>query len=292
MNVVVTGARGLLGSEFVKAGEARGWTMIGLGRKELDVTETGALTPILLRDRPDWVIHCAAYTAVDRAEEEPGEARRVNRDGTANVAAAAAAVGCRMVYVSSDYVFDGRSTVPYLPSDPVAPQSTYARTKLEGEVAAQEAYEAVNGLDAPLIVRTGWLYGDAGPNFVRTVVGRARKGQPLRVVDDQRGRPTWARNVAEGVLDLASLGAHGVWHVADGGDATWLEFAREALRLSGVEVDVPGVSTEEWGAAAARPSYSVLDLSATEEALGRRAMPWVDALREYLGNQDHVAATA
>jgi dTDP-4-dehydrorhamnose reductase len=278
--LVVTGARGLLGSEFMRAGVVRDWRVTGLGRGDLDVTVPGAAAEAFARERPDWVVHCAAYTAVDRAEEEPEAARRVNRDGTAQVAAAAVAAGCRMVYVSSDYVFDGRATKPYAPSAPVGPLSTYARTKREGEVAAEEAFAAPErGL---MIVRTGWLYGSNGPNFVRTVIERARAGKPLRVVDDQRGRPTWARNVAESVLDLMQQGAEGVWHVADGGDATWLEFAREALRLGGMERDVTGVSTEEWGAAASRPRYSVLDVSATERALGRPAMPWKDALRAYL----------
>ena len=243
-----------------------------------------------------WVIHCAAYTAVDRAESEPDQATRVNRDGAENVARAAAEAGARLAYISTDYVYDGDRDRPWLPTDPVAPRSVYARSKLEGEQAAARAIRGGDGggpgaghagrdTEAPLIVRTGWLYGAGGRNFVRAILDRAERGEDLRVVDDQRGRPTWAQNVAEVVLDLAERGTAGIWHVADGGDATWLEFAREAVRLRGLEVRVEGVSTRTWGAAAPRPRYSVLDLTATEDALGRAMMTWQEALRRFLDEE-------
>jgi dTDP-4-dehydrorhamnose reductase len=243
-----------------------------------------------------WVIHCAAYTAVDRAESDPDQATRVNRDGAENVARAAAEAGARFAYISTDYVYDGDRDRPWLPTDPVAPRSVYARSKLDGERAAERAIRGGDGggpgaghagrvTDAPLIVRTGWLYGAGGRNFVRAILDRAERGEDLRVVDDQRGRPTWARNVAEVVLDLAERGGAGIWHVADGGDATWLEFAREAVRLRGLEVRVEGVSTQTWGAAAPRPGYSVLDLTATEDALGRAMMTWKEALRRFLDEE-------
>lgn len=294
MKVLVTGAGGLLGSELGRAAERAGdeglgsvREIVGLSRGDLDVTDSEAVHEVIAGHEPDWVLHCAAYTAVDRAEEEPEEAMRVNHGGTVNVASAAAAVDARLVYFSTDYVFDGRKRTPYLPDDPVAPLGVYARTKLAGEGAALAA--------GGVVVRTGWLYGAGGRNFVDAILALAERGDPLQIVDDQRGRPTWARNVADVVLQLVGGGWHGdeahggvgrgagpVWHVADRGEATWLELGREAIRLSGLATTVEGVSSEAWGAAAPRPEYSVLDLTETERYLGRPMMPWREALRIYL----------
>lgn len=303
MKILVTGAGGLLGSEIVRLGGARraeadaddgdapnrpggeplaALEVVGLDRGDLDVTDAAAAQRVIAEHGPEWVVHCAAYTAVDRAEEEAEEAMRVNHGGTVNVAAGAAAVGARLVYFSTDYVFDGRKRTPYRPDDAVAPLSVYARTKLAGEGAALAAGGAV--------VRAGWLYGAGGRNFVEAILDRAERGEPLRVVDDQRGRPTWAHNVADVVLELIRRGwhadgAHGegqVWHVADRGEATWRELAQETIRLSGIEAPVEGVSSKEWGAAATRPEYSVLDLTETERYLDRPMMAWPEALRRYL----------
>lgn len=336
MKILVTGGRGLLGSELGRLGRARRAgagggtavrgtphpdeeplsprppTVVALGRQELDVTDADDARRVIADHAPDWVVHCAAYTGVDRAEEEPEAAMRVNHGGTVNVATAATEIGAGLVYLSTDYVFDGRDApggagrTPYRPDDPVAPLSAYARTKLAGEEAALAS--------GGVAVRTGWLYGAGGRNFVDAILERAERGESLRVVDDQRGRPTWARNVATGVVELlegassggagGSSGAKGgssggaggssggkgerlagVWHLADGGDATWLELAREALRLRGLDVEVEGVSTEEWGAAAPRPAYSVLDVSSTEARLGRPMVHWREALERYLSEQ-------
>lgn len=301
MRVVVTGAGGLLGSEFVRLGAGNriqpvgtdhptaAVEVFGLSRSDLDVSDADAADRALGELGPDWVIHCAAYTAVDRAEAEPKEAMRVNHGGTVNVVSAAARCGARLLYVSTDYVFDGEKDEPYLPSDPVAPLSVYARTKAAGEEAALAG--------GGIAVRTGWLYGAGGGNFVDAILRRAEHGEGLRVVDDQRGRPTWARNVAVTVMELiggpgsprvsgdAMLPAGSVWHVADAGEATWLGFAREAVRLRGLDVEISGVSTEEWGAPAPRPRYSVLDLDATESRLGRPMMEWRVALAEYLATR-------
>lgn len=275
MKIFVTGAHGLLGSEFVSAGGSRGLDVVGLGRAEMDVLDAVHVSSCVAAEAPDWVVHCAAYTAVDRAEEEPELAMSVNRDGARNVARAAAAAGARMVYISTDYVFDGEKRVPYLPSDPVAPLSEYGRTKLAGEKAVAEEL-------SPLIARTGWLYGSAGPNFVTSMLRLADRGEPLRIVEDQCGRPTWARNVASVVLDLMRADVTGLWHVADGDDGSWLDLAREAFRIRGIEIETSGVTTDEWGAAARRPTYSVLDVSGTESAVGRSMTDWRPALSEFL----------
>lgn len=291
--MLVTGARGLLGSEVVSAARERGYDVVPLARGDLDVTDEDMVrrvvrgeasargaeaSPVASLD----VVHCAAYTAVDAAEADGERAALVNREGTRMVARAAAEAGARFVYVSSDYVFDGESRVPYLPDSPTGPLSVYGRTKLEGE------REALRSQPGALVVRTSWLYGSHGRNFVTSMLelGRTRQeagaGEPLRVVSDQRGRPSSASNVAAGLLDLLERRARGVWHVADGGDASWLELARALFRLTGVDVAVEPVTTEAWGAPAPRPAYSVLDLSATEALLGRPAMPWREALAAFL----------
>lgn len=276
MKIVITGARGLLGSEVTAAAVRRGLEVVELGRDDLDVTDKDAVNDRILAEAPAWVIHCAAYTAVDGAEEEPALAMRVNRDGAGNVARATTRAGARTVYISTDYVFDGAKRSPYLPSDPIGPLSVYGRTKLAGEEAI-----AAEG-SAHLIVRTGWLYGAGGGNFVKAILTRAERGEGLKVVDDQRGRPTWAKNVADTLFDLINAEVEGVWHVADGGAATWLDLAEEVLRLRGLDVPVDGVGSETWGAAAPRPTYSVMDLTATEHALGRPMMEWREALGRFL----------
>ncbi len=274
--VFVTGAAGLLGREVVRGATARGYHVVALAHTDLDVTDAPAVRSVVRAHTPTHVIHCAAYTAVDGAESEPELAMRVNRDGTESVAKAAAQAGAGLVYFSTDYVFDGLKVEPYLSSDSPAPVNSYGRSKLAGEYAAADAHPD------PLIIRTGWLYGGGGSSFIQAILKRAATGKGLRVVDDQHGRPTWTRNLAEGTLELLDAGAKGVVHFADGGEATWVDLARAALTLSGYEIEVEPVSTEEWGAPAPRPRYSVLDLTATEAVLGCSMMHWREALRRFL----------
>lgn len=279
MKVLVTGAAGLLGTELVAVGGRRtALDVVGLDRGALDVTDGRAVRRAMEAHRPDVVIHAAAYTAVDRAEAEPEKARAINVGGARNVAFAAAEAGALFVYPSTDFVFDGEGDRPYRPDDATNPLGVYGRTKRDGEVAVAE----VAG-DGWLVVRTSWVYGAGGRNFVDAILGRARQGQGLRVVDDQTGSPTWARNLAEGLVDLAAADTRGTVHFTDAGGIAWLELAREALRLEDlVDVPVEGVSTAEWGAAAPRPTYSVLDTSSAETILGRPMMPWKVALGRYL----------
>lgn len=277
--MLVTGAAGLLGTEVVAVAPGRGHAVIGLGRVRLDVTDREAVDATLEREAPDVVIHCAAYTSVDGAEDEPELALSVNQNATKNVANAALGVGARFVYISTDYVFDGTKGSPYGPGDAPSPLSTYGRTKLAGEIAAAEVTA-----DA-LIVRTSWLYGSARRNFVTSMIARAARGEALTVVDDQFGGPSWARHVADAVVGLVERGAQGVWHVADRGACSWADLAREAIRLRKLEVEVAGVSSVEWGAKATRPRYSVLDVSATEAFLGREMADWRDALARFISGR-------
>jgi dTDP-4-dehydrorhamnose reductase len=272
MRILVTGAGGLLGSAVVADARARRHDVVGIGHDRLDVRDRAEVHEAVSAARPDAVVHCAAYTAVDRAESESGLARAVNRDGTRHVAEATRDVGATLLYVSTDYVFDGKKRAPYLPSDAPAPLSVYGRTKLEGE----EAVASVGG--RAMVARTSWLYGRRG-GFVPAILRRARRGETLRVVDDQRGRPTWAPHAATVMLDLLDSEATGVWHVANEDDCTWLDLAREAIAAEGLDVEVLPVSTQQYGAAAPRPVYSVLDLHETEEHLGRQLPTWREGLR-------------
>lgn len=275
LRIAVTGACGLLGSRMVEEVRSRGHEVTPLDRAGLDVTDESAAHAALEASKCDTVIHCAAYTAVDRAEDEPERARAVNRDGAGNVARVCAALGAVMVYPSTDYVFDGLKGAPYLPEDPPHPLSVYGRTKLEGEYVVTEA-----GCET-LIVRTSWLYG-SGKGFVPSILKSASTADSLRVVDDQTGRPTWVCNLAEIIMDLVERGERGTWHAADGGECTRLELAREALRLAACPVAVEAISSSDFGAAAARPSYSVLDVKRTETALSRRMMDWKEALGRFV----------
>jgi dTDP-4-dehydrorhamnose reductase len=274
VRVLVTGAAGLLGGALVREGHMRGMETVGLTRAQLDITDRAAVADTLSRSSPDVVVNCAAFTGVDQAEEEPAEAFLVNRDGAGIVASGAAAVGARVVHLSTDFVFDGRRRLPYGPEAEPGPLCVYGQSKLAGEKAVHE----VDGL----VVRTSWLYAATGRNFVTTILRRGSRGGPLKVVDDQTGSPTWVDDAAAAILDLAERGVRGVWHVAGAGEATWLQLAVEALRIRGLDVPVTPVSSDAWGAAATRPRYSVLDVSGTEVLLGRRLPHWREALKRCL----------
>jgi len=226
------------------------------------VTNLADVDRVLGESTPQAVVQCAAYTAVDLAEAHEDEAMRVNADGTALVARACRRVGARFVYPSTDYVFDGTATTPYPPGARPAPLSAYGRSKLAGEVAAREAGQA-------FIVRTAWLYGAGGPNFPSAILKKARAGESLRVVADQRGSPTWTEDLARVILDLLERDAEpGIYHATNGGQTTWHGFARELLRLAGLPTDVEAITTADMPRPAARPRYSVLDCSATEAIVG------------------------
>ena len=276
--VLVAGAGGQLGRELVRVfGAARqAGLVVGLTRAELDVSDRAAVHAAVATHRPGLVVNCAAWTDVDGCELDPELAHRVNAAAPGFLREACDDVGAHLVQISTDYVFDGLKVEPYLSSDSPAPVNSYGRSKLAGEYAAADAHPD------PLIIRTGWLYGGGGSSFIQAILKRAATGKGLRVVDDQHGRPTWTRNLAEGTLELLDAGAKGVVHFADGGEATWVDLARAALTLSGYEIEVEPVSTEEWGAPAPRPRYSVLDLTATEAVLGCSMMHWREALRRFL----------
>jgi dTDP-4-dehydrorhamnose reductase len=277
LNVLVVGANGMLGAELVNALGQRRLRHRGIDVDELDITDPVAVSSVLAAQAPQVVVNCAAYTAVDRAEEDRAAAISVNADGPANLARAAKEVGALLVHFSTDFVFDGQKGAPYRVFDETNPLSVYGQSKLMGEeFVRREGHEY-------LIVRTSWLYGGNGPNFVSAILNKAKQGQDLRVVDDQVGRPTWTRDLATATLDLIQIGARGIFHVTGGGHkVSWLGFAQRALELSSLGARVSGIAAEEWGALARRPSYSVLDNSATEAIRGRPMPDWDVALRQFL----------
>lgn len=276
MRLLVTGAGGMLASALVPVFEARGHSVTAFSREALDVTRCADVRRAVREATPDWVVHLAAFTDVDGCEKDPDRAFVVNGLGARNSAMAAFEVGAGVLALSSDYVFDGRTREPRREHDIVGPLSQYGRSKLAGERGARE----VN--PRHIIVRTSWLYGAGGRNFVDTILSRARSGQPLAVVDDQRGSPTWTADLSLGLADLIERGEYGTYHITNSGDCTWHEFAEAICREAGLTADIRRITSEELARPATRPAYSVLDPTWFEHVSGRRMPHWQDALGRYL----------
>jgi dTDP-4-dehydrorhamnose reductase len=276
MKVLVTGAQGMLGRAVVPAIEAAGHEVVGLARGDADVTRLDAMRHPLKVFQPDWVFHLAAYTRVDDCETHADRAFLVNGLGARNAAQAAAEAGASVLAVSTDYVFPGDGDRPYREYDAVGPRSVYGASKLAGEMAVRE----VN--PRHVIVRTAWLYGRGGSNFVDTILSRARTGEPMKVVDDQRGSPTSTTDLAEGLVKLAAAGQFGTYHCTNSGDCTWHDFAVYLLGRAGLSIPVARVDSATLGRPARRPSYSVLNNLMFEHVTGHRMPHWQDAVERYL----------
>jgi dTDP-4-dehydrorhamnose reductase len=261
--MVVTGAGGMLGQDVVQVAGDRA---VALARTDLDVTDAPAVREAVAGR--NIVINCAAWTDVDGAESDPDGALRVNRDGARNVAAAAE----RVLYVSSDYVFDGEKRTPYVESDPTRPLSSYGRSKLAGEQATAAANPR------HFIVRSSWLFGAGGGNFVETMLRLGSERDALRVVDDQVGCPTFTGHLADAIVRLAATDDYGVHHVAGSGRCSWYEFAREIFERSGVDCHVEPCTTEDFPRPARRPAWSVLG-----SERGHSLPTWREGLEAYLG---------
>jgi dTDP-4-dehydrorhamnose reductase len=282
VSTLLTGAGGQLGREL-RAATPEGWALLPYTSAMLDVTSAEAVEAILTAVRPQVVIHAAAYTAVDAAENDPERARLVNTRGAANVAEAARRIDARMVHISTDYVFGGTQGRAYLPDDAPAPLSVYGRSKLDGE------REVVRCRPEAVILRSAWLYSSHGSNFVLQMLERMRAGQALRVVSDQVGSPTWARSLADAVWRAAARPeVHGVHHWTDAGVATWYDFAvavqEEAMTLNLLTngVSIMPVTSDDYRTAARRPGFSVLDKRATWAALDLPVHHWRVNLRRML----------
>jgi dTDP-4-dehydrorhamnose reductase len=260
---LVAGSGGMLGTELVAALRLEGESVIGLTRRELDITDRGAVDATIHEYEPEVVVNCAAWTAVDEAEAHEDKALQVNGRGPAHLAAACNARGTHLIHISTDYVFSGDSRDPYTEKDAPSPLNAYGRTKLAGE-------RAVLGLlpETGYVVRTAWLYGAHGPNFVRTMMRLEQERAQVNVVADQRGQPTWTASVADRIIALIrSQAPAGIYHATSSGHTTWFGLAREVFRLLGADPNrVRPTTTDEYPRAAGRPAYSVLGHEALESA--------------------------
>nr|WBO82005.1 dTDP-4-dehydrorhamnose reductase [Streptomyces sp. SBE_14.2] len=282
MRWLITGAGGMLGQDVVGELRGRGAEVTGLDHSALDICEPASVERVFTAHRPDIVVNCAAYAAVDDAEAHEETALRVNGDGPRLLARACAAHGARLVHVSTDYVFPGKGrTTPYPEDHPPAPRTAYGRTKLAGERAVREELP-----DASAVVRTAWLYGVHGKNFVRTMMDLEASRPTVDVVDNQTGQPTWTVDVATRIADLGPLigpHANGVFHATSSGEATWFELAREVFRLLGADPDrVRPTDTAPTPRPAPRPEYSALAHGRWQELGLPPLRDWRTALHEAL----------
>lgn len=279
LKIMITGANGQLGRELSE------WTtetaeIIGFGRHELDITSLPACRNLFALHQPDVVIHCAAYTAVDKAESEPDEAFRVNAAATRNVAIAAREVGAKLCYISTDYVFDGTGTTPYNEYDQTNPLTVYGKSKFAGEQLVQTLH------DRYYIVRTSWVFGKNGNNFVKTMLKLAVDRDQLKVVADQIGSPTYTYDLAEFLLELVHTDYYGIYHASNSGTCSWYDFAQAIFEESGSKIILEPCTTAEFPRPAPRPAYSVMDHSAMRSNGFNVLRPWREALNHYLKDSE------
>lgn len=280
MRVLVTGVKGQLGYHVVQELEKRNHTAIGVDIDEMDITDAQETRRVIEGSNVEAVIHCAAYTAVDAAEDHVELCRKVNVDGTRNIAKVCGE-GCKkMIYISTDYVFDGEGTRPWKPDDPVVqPLNVYGQAKYDGE---QEVRRYVKKY---FIVRTEWVFGENGHNFINTMLRLGKKNGKVGVVADQIGSPTYTKDLAVLLVDMAETDKYGIYHASNEGYCSWYEFTKEIFQQAGMQVEVQPLTSEEYPAKAKRPHNSRLDKSKLTEA-GFHLLPsWQDALQRYLSNK-------
>ncbi len=252
MKILVTGVMGQLGHDVVEELEKNSVDYIGCDREEFDLTDKEATERFILENNPDGVIHCAAYTAVDKAEDEEELCRKINADGSLYIAKACEKIGAKMIYVSTDYVFGGDGNEPYETSDEKNPQNVYGRTKLEGE------NNALQNCSKTFIVRTSWVYGINGNNFVKTMRRLAETRDELNVVADQIGSPTYTRDLAKLLVEMVQTEKYGVYHASNEGFMSWADFAENIMKKSGLTTKINHISTAEYPVKAKRPLNSRL----------------------------------
>jgi len=276
MKVLVTGVKGQLGYDVVKELEKRGLEAVGVDIEEMDITDACSVESVISQASPDAVIHCAAYTAVDAAEDNEEICRKVNADGTRNIACVCKALDIKMIYISTDYVFDGEGTRPWEPEDERRPVSVYGQTKYEGELAVQEILEKY------FIVRIAWVFGINGKNFVKTMLRLAQTRDTLTVVNDQFGSPTYTYDLAKLLVDMIQTEKYGIYHATNEGICTWHEFACAIFRTAGLQINVLPVTSAEYAAKAKRPFNSRMSKEKLTEMGFEKLPSWQDALERYV----------
>jgi len=276
--VLITGANGQLGKELVELFTAKGFEVYGFGRDKMDITNQAQVQEMISTLKPNIVLHSAAHTQVDLAESEPEQAFSINAYGTRNVAVAAEAVGAKLVYVSTDYVFDGTNDEPYNEFSPTSPLGVYGKSKLAGEQFVRDLHSKF------FIARTSWVYGKHGANFVKTMLKLGKERKELSVVADQIGCPTYTLDLAHAILELVDTQKYGVYHISNSGSCSWYEFAKEIFNISGITVQVNPCTTADFPRPAARPSYSVFAHTAIYLNNFTKMRSWEDALVDFLKN--------
>ena len=277
MRVFVTGVKGQLGYDVMNELEKRGLTGIGVDIDEMDITDAAACRKVISEAKPDAVIHCAAYTAVDAAEDNVDLCRRVNADGTRNIAEVCHDLDIKMMYISTDYVFDGQGTRPWEPDDERHPLNVYGQTKSEGELAVEELVKKF------FTVRIAWVFGVNGKNFIKTMLRLGKERGAVSVVDDQVGSPTYTYDLARLLVDMIQTDKYGRYHATNEGLCSWYEFACEIFKKAGMDqVSVTPVTSEQFPAKAKRPSNSRMSKEKLTEAGFEHLPSWQDALERYL----------
>lgn len=276
MRILVTGASGQLGYDVERELERRGIEHLGTSSRELDITDRAAVEHLMQSYRPDAVVHCAAYTKVDLAEDEPERCWAVNADGTRNMAAACRKTGAKLLYISTDYVFPGTGERSYETGDPTGPVNTYGRSKLAGELAVQSLLEKY------FIVRISWVFGKNGNNFVKTMLRLAETKAELSVVCDQIGSPTYTADLAPLLCDMVQTERYGVYHATNEGTCAWSEFAEAIFELAGRQVVVHPIPTSAYPTRAARPLNSRMSKECLHSNGFQELPEWKNALARYL----------
>lgn len=282
MKVLVTGAKGQLGIDVVKELKKRGHIAIGVGSQEMDITDLALVEKVITGANPDAVVHCAAWTAVDVAEDNVEKCRLINATGTENIAKVCKELDIKMIYISTDYVFDGQGTKPWLPDDERNPLNVYGQTKYEGELLVE------NNLSKYFIVRIAWVFGVNGKNFVKTMLNLGKRNSRLTVVDDQVGSPTYTFDLARLLIDMVETEKYGSYHVTNEGFCSWYEFAREIFRQA-AEINpiyrsilIDPVDSSAYQVKAKRPSNSRMCKDKLSDNGFDRMPTWQDALGRYL----------
>lgn len=276
MRILVTGVKGQLGYDVMNELKKRGHEGVGVDIEEMDITNPGEVDKVISESDVEAVIHCAAYTAVDAAEDNEEIARKVNRDGTANIAEVCRKLDLKMMYISTDYVFDGEGDRPWEPDEERHPLNMYGLTKYEGELAVEEK------LDKFFIVRISWVFGVNGKNFIKTMLRLGRERDSLTVVNDQIGSPTYTYDLARLLVDMIETDKYGRYHATNEGICSWYEFACEIFKVAGIEVSVSPVTSDEYPTRARRPRNSRMSKTKLTDN-GFALLPaWQDALARYI----------